>query len=466
MSNAIIATPEWSDSATITTNSPDAEFPVTNLQLRNPTDIFKSVATTFTITLDRGVTKPANLVSLLFHNGSEFSGFRVRTADSEAGLTSAPVYDSGAPFFEGLHFSEGPNAIFPTAAAPTSAMTIEMAFKPLKLASQGIYIIGGANSFRIYMDADGRIHVALSDLDIQSINPVGLNEWGFISVTHSNTGDVELWIDGVSQSTGSSGVGWSTPVINLLNYNQDGGVLHGVVGEFRIWDDKRTDLEISVNFDNTVAVGSSNLWGYYRMQDGPGASTVITDWTSNGRDGTVVVSAGLRAQWVDVNSMWASPSIGEHSRRHAVLFIPGGVNNRWMLINITDTTNPDGHLEIGRLYVSDAWQMDTNVAYGSSPFSFEDRSVVSTTYAGTNIIRQREPSKLQTMLIQAYSEKEIMEDLFRLSTRMGIDILAIQDPESAYRFQKMVYGTIVDRYDVVNPLFEQFESIVRLKGLM
>lgn len=465
MSNAVIATPEWSDAATITANSEEAAFPVTNLQLRNPTDIFKSISTDFTITLDRGSAMPFNLVSLLFHNGSEFSGFRVRAAATEGLLTSAPAYDSGLPFYEALHFTRGAaQAEFPLTPALTT-LTVELGFKPLSIGSQGIYLIGGANNLRIYMEVDGTIHAGMADADIQSLAPLVLNRWYFISVFYDAVNDIlALYIDGVLNAAVLGAVaGISTPVVNSLSF---GNSLHGVVREFRIWDDIRSLAEISQNFANTVSTGSANLWAYYKMDDGPGASTVITDASPNARHGTITSSAGPRAEWVNVHSMWASPSLEEYSRRHSVLFIPGGISYRWVLINVTDTTNPDGHLEIGRLYVSDAWQMRTNVAYGSSPFSFENRSVTSTTYAGGDVTRQREASKLQTMLIQAFSEEEIFEDLYRLSTRMGIDVLAIQDPDSAYRFQKMIYGKILDRYDVVNPLFDQFETIVRLKGIL
>ncbi len=100
MGNLVIATPTWSDLATLTASSELASAPVANLQRMQPTDLFQAASSAdFYLEADRGSAQPFNLVALLYTNVGGSGTWRVRAADTQGGLTSSPPYDSGSLTF-------------------------------------------------------------------------------------------------------------------------------------------------------------------------------------------------------------------------------------------------------------------------------------------------------------------------------------------------------------------------------
>jgi len=90
----IIATPELSDAAIITSGAETTAGPASNLQKRQPTDAWESPSATPYCEVDLNTVKNFNLIALLFTNATGFDQWQIRTADTQAGLISAPDYDS------------------------------------------------------------------------------------------------------------------------------------------------------------------------------------------------------------------------------------------------------------------------------------------------------------------------------------------------------------------------------------
>ena len=93
----IIATPKLSDAAVLTAGSAAANMPVTNLQLVQPTDVWRAIdlANSYVVA-DLGAAAAITLAALLDTNASSAATWRIRAATSEANLTAAPGYDSGS----------------------------------------------------------------------------------------------------------------------------------------------------------------------------------------------------------------------------------------------------------------------------------------------------------------------------------------------------------------------------------
>lgn len=101
MSNIVIARPELGDAAVITAGSAGATTPASNLQRKQPTDIWQTVdLSTAYLIIDLGSSQAINLIALLFTNATSGAIWRIRAASSEALLYTAPVYDG--PTFQYL----------------------------------------------------------------------------------------------------------------------------------------------------------------------------------------------------------------------------------------------------------------------------------------------------------------------------------------------------------------------------
>ena len=101
MDNVLIAVADWSDEATITATNEDASMPATNLQKKQPGDLWQTEdLTSIQLDFDRGSAKPLNLVALLFTNLTSSATWRVRVDVSDNTFAS-PDYDSGNQTFQG-----------------------------------------------------------------------------------------------------------------------------------------------------------------------------------------------------------------------------------------------------------------------------------------------------------------------------------------------------------------------------
>lgn len=97
MANLLIADCALTDAASLTASSAAATLPVTNLQRRQPGRVWRATGKTAEhIVIDLGVAAAINLVALVNTNLSAAGTWRIRGAASEADLTAAPGYDSGA----------------------------------------------------------------------------------------------------------------------------------------------------------------------------------------------------------------------------------------------------------------------------------------------------------------------------------------------------------------------------------
>lgn len=100
MANLLIGWSDWGDAATIDEVSAETtSFEGTQVQATQPTDYWEAVSSTPYIVFDRGSAQEFNVVAALFTNMASGDTWRVRSADTKAGLTSAPDYDSGSVSF-------------------------------------------------------------------------------------------------------------------------------------------------------------------------------------------------------------------------------------------------------------------------------------------------------------------------------------------------------------------------------
>ena len=160
---------------------------------------------------------------------------------------------------------------------------------------------------------------------------------------------------------------------------------------------------------------------------------------------------------------YVDPAIGEGSpvtnsqspdpgskRNHAFLWLPVSWSNRWVRIDISDASNPDGSLTVGRLYVANGFQPAYNYDYGAEDV-FEDLVQRDETDGGSLIpgeMRNR-PGLSLSMNLSSESERHSMRDINR---RRGAskDVLIVTNPEETQNPADVVrYGLLQQRRAIV-----------------
>lgn len=103
----------------------------------------------------------------------------------------------------------------------------------------------------------------------------------------------------------------------------------------------------------------------------------------------------------------------------------------WRVV-ITDTTNPDGWVQIGRLYIADAWTPTVNMDYGTD-LSFEDVSAFETSLTGEEFFEQRQKRRKFKFTLGSLSATEGWSYAMELERMAGTtgEVLAIADPADA-----------------------------------
>lgn len=147
----------------------------------------------------------------------------------------------------------------------------------------------------------------------------------------------------------------------------------------------------------------------------------------------------------------------------------GGVNCRWWRFDVADSSNADGYLDFGRLYLSSAQPfaigMSKGAAIGAADATKKSRSAGGQRYTGA----PRRPERYLDFTIGFGSEDEMLGPQFKIDMMRGIskDVLVILDyARSAYVAQRIVYGELATLADIVLPEFRIYQKRYRVEELL
>lgn len=110
---------------------------------------------------------------------------------------------------------------------------------------------------------------------------------------------------------------------------------------------------------------------------------------------------------------------------------PTDIQARYLRIRIIDTTNADGYVQIGRVFVGPAWTPRINYGYGAG-LAYEDPTTVDTSLGGAEYFDEREPYRVMRFTLGFLDEKtEGFAKALDIVRRAGIsgEILVIPDSD-------------------------------------
>lgn len=121
------------------------------------------------------------------------------------------------------------------------------------------------------------------------------------------------------------------------------------------------------------------------------------------------------------------------------------VTARWWLIEISDTGNPDGFLDLARLYISTAWVPVENVT--DWRLTWEDLSVQRDTRGGQIAVARRQRRRRVRFDLQYQHEPDTWDGAYEMLRSRGRsdDLIVILDPGNGDRVQQQaVYGLLTE----------------------
>jgi hypothetical protein len=182
-------------------------------------------------------------------------------------------------------------------------------------------------------------------------NSLSLNTWHHVAATYDGS-TMSIYVDGNLVASQNSSITFSSPNNNLTigNWaNGTGRAFIGKIDEVRIWSVAKTENEIQADLNACLSGNESGLEAYYQFEDGT-ASTVLSDLTSNGNDGTLI-NMDQNNDWVSGASVCSTCNL-DLTQTATVTIVPELVgtnntticNNESIVINGTtyDATNSTG----------------------------------------------------------------------------------------------------------------------------
>jgi len=117
---------------------------------------------------------------------------------------------------------------------------------------------------------------------------VNLNQWTHVAIVHDNAANTIDWYINGQAGNHNTGINVESADGDFLlgiHKSLTAEEFNGKLDEVRLWNDKRTQTEIQENMYKLISPSSSNLAGYWRLNENAGTST--NDETANNNNGTL-----------------------------------------------------------------------------------------------------------------------------------------------------------------------------------
>lgn len=167
------------------------------------------------------------------------------------------------------------------------------------------------------------------------------------------------------------------------------------------------------------------------------------------------VSDSLTLDWEDENFWFGTPTTEQIGMFSGLgLWVPPSITARYWRVEINDTLNVDGYVEIGRLFVSKDFTPSTNASYGLN-FGVIDKSEIEESLSGVEHYNEKRTKRSVDFLLPILSENEAFGRWFRLMLGQGRtgEVLFIYNHEDE---RYSVDRSFLGRVETINPLSSPF----------
>lgn len=175
-------------------------------------------------------------------------------------------------------------------------------------------------------------------------------------------------------------------------------------------------------------------------------------------------------EWED-DSYWTGVQTQElrETTNAAVLFIERQkfVVDR-IRIEIDDTRNPHGYIDIGRVFISDFWAIKNGIDFGHS-LGYEDPSQIERSLGGSLFFNEKQQYRSYSFTIKYVYFDEAYESALEIMRVSGLtkEVLLIPDPSDNQNMQRRAFvGRISQPSRLVQPFYGGFQASFEIEELI
>ena len=144
------------------------------------------------------------------------------------------------------------------------------------------------------------------------------------------------------------------------------------------------------------------------------------------------------------------------------------VLGRYLLLEVSDPLNADGFIELGRLFVSPAWQPGYNMSY-SHTLGHETLTQVDEALSGAEFFDRRDPYRVVQVAFDNLTAADGLANAFELTRRAGIDgeILFVLDPaDTVHAIRRQFLARLRSLSPLETPHYNVTKKAFELKELL
>lgn len=141
---------------------------------------------------------------------------------------------------------------------------------------------------------------------------------------------------------------------------------------------------------------------------------------------------------------------------------------RYWRVEVDDTTNTDGYVQIGRLFMSAAWRPSVNYDMGAQ-LSYTDPTPVAASLSGAEYFDVRSKAREFTVRLSALTESEAYDYALQIQRLAGVsgEVLVVPDTADTTRIPIRAYlGRLTDLRPIAHAKNGIFETAITLRELI
>lgn len=151
-----------------------------------------------------------------------------------------------------------------------------------------------------------------------------------------------------------------------------------------------------------------------------------------------------------------------------VLPLSTNVHARYWRIEIDDTANAAGYVQIGRVFIGAAWQPIINMSYGAA-IGWETKTAVQEALGGAEYFQRRTPYRVQEIKLDWMTVNEGLGNAFEIQRRAGIDaeVMWVFDPDDTiHALRRRYLGRLQELSKVQYPYFDTNSTAFSIKEIL
>lgn len=175
--------------------------------------------------------------------------------------------------------------------------------------------------------------------------------------------------------------------------------------------------------------------------------------------------------WEDDNFWLATLSASARAGYQSpfILNLSAAQTSRYWRVEVDDVSNPDGYVQIGRLFMSPTWTPSINYSYGAE-LVYKDTTPIETSLSGAEYFDVRSRVREFSFTLEGLSDSEAYDYILQLQRVAGIsgEILQIPDTaDTAARMPARAYvGRLVDLSPIGNTKPGRFRVQLKVRELI